>query len=175
MLCLSLSATGMDSEVDKYYKFYALQASGGGSYAHFEPLRRQRGRGLGDLLAGLFRRVLPYISGGLKSIGGEVLETTAGLIKDHLKGRDMAASLEERVGSAGSRLGEQAATALKGMVGLGIKRQRKSGRAQKPAGSTRRKTAAKQTRKTIKKAARQKKKKPKTQTASRKRDIFGSY
>jgi hypothetical protein len=114
----------MDARVERYYKFYLDQAAGG-SYANLEPFRRQRGRGLGDFLAGLFRRVLPFISGGAKALGAELVETTVELIKDHLKGKDAKSSLDARVKEAGTRLSEKAATSLKGMVGLGIKRQRK--------------------------------------------------
>jgi hypothetical protein len=174
----------MGSEgVDKYFKYYSDQATGG-SYARFEPLRRQRGRGLGDFLAGLFRRVLPFISGGLKTLGGEVVETTVELFKDHLKGKNMAESVEERVASAGKRLGGKVATSLKGMVGLGIKRQRKRGRSQKSAGSRPQKTSSKAKRPAAKRPAakrRTTKKKQKKRSVSKKLktskkgDIFGSF
>jgi hypothetical protein len=170
----------MGSEtVDRYFKYYSEQSTGG-SYARFEPLRRQRGRGLGDFLAGLFRRVLPFISGGLKSLGGEVLETTAGLLKDHLQGKNMSDSVEDRVTSAGKRLGGKAATSLKGMVGLGIKRQRKGGRSQKSSGSRVRKTPSKAKRQTGKSSASKKKKRgapsaSKKVKTSKRRDIFGSF
>lgn len=173
--------------VDKYFKFYSEQASGS-SYAHFGTLRRQRGRGLGDFLAGLFRRVLPFISGGLKSLGGEVLETTVGLFKDHLKGKNMSESVEDRVTSAGKRLGGKAATSLKGMVGLGIKRQRKRGRSQKSSGSRTRNTSTKTATKSKKRKSRSASKKKsksackkKPRAASKKvktsktKDIFGSF
>lgn len=176
--CSSAAVMASDS-VDKYYKYYAEQAAGG-SYARFEPLRRQRGRGLGDFLAGLFRRVLPFISGGLKTLGGEVIETTVGLFKDHLQGKNMTASVEERVTSAGKRLGGKAATTLKGMVGLGIKRQRKGGRSQKIQG-TRARKSKKATGKRPKAKGRTASKKKKKRSAgkkvnnSKKSDIFGSF
>lgn len=168
----------MASEVDKYYKYYADQAAGA-SYTRFEPIRRQRGRGLGDFLAGLFRRVLPFISGGIKTLGSEVIETTVGLIKDHMQGKNMSDSVEERVSSAGTRLAGKAATSLKGMVGLGIKRQRKRGRSQTTAAARKRKTSSAGRRVTNKRKAKKKKKScsaTKKKVKSTKRgDIFGSF
>jgi hypothetical protein len=163
--------------VDKYYKYYAEQATGG-SYTHLQTWRRQRGRGLGDFLSGLFRRVLPFISGGLKTLGGEVLETTAGLFKDHLQGKNMAASVDERLSSASKRLGGKAATTLKGMVGLGIKRQRKRKRSQKSPGPRTQKTGGKRRCPAKKsKAGKIKKKRSvsKKVKTSKKSDIFGSF
>jgi hypothetical protein len=163
--------------VEKYYKYYAEQATGG-SYAHYQPWRRQRGRGLGDFLSGLFRRVLPFISGGLKTLGGEVIETTAGLFKDHLQGKNMSASVEERISAASKRLGGKAATTLKGMVGLGIKRERKKARSQKSPGQRTRKTGGKQKLAAKKDKAGKKKKKRrvcKKVKTSKKSDIFGSF
>jgi hypothetical protein len=114
----------MDMNVDfsRYYDYYTAQAQGNGVVVSYRFNRGQRGEGLGSLLSGVFRSVLPYISNGAKTLGSEILEAGLGLFRDHLKGKNIKDSIDTRLKEASNNLSEKASSKLKSMMGLGIKR-----------------------------------------------------
>jgi len=110
-----------------YEDYYAHQA-GGGSMPVFAGARYQRGHGLGSILSGLFRRVLPFFKANGKNIASNLLKTGAEVAGDVLEGRKkFGDSLKERVPQGIKRT----AQSLKFQSGSGYGKRRKVSRKKK--------------------------------------------
>ena len=70
----------------------------------FEGRRYQRGTGIGSILGGLFRTILPAAAKVGKAVGREALRTGASVASDALQGRDIRDSFEHHGRAAGSKL-----------------------------------------------------------------------
>jgi hypothetical protein len=108
---------------DPYTLYYQRQAAG--TYAGDYRAVSQKGDGIGSFLGGLFRRMLPLISGGFKAIGKEGLATGVNLLKDTLNGRTFKDSVRDRVTEAGRNLTDKAAKKMSSMVGDGYKSKKR--------------------------------------------------
>jgi hypothetical protein len=74
-----------DASRDHYIEYYTRQQKGGDLPA-FVGARYQRGHGIGSILAGLFRRVLPYLRANAKNLGVGALKTGMQIADDMLQG-----------------------------------------------------------------------------------------
>jgi hypothetical protein len=75
-----------DASRDHYVEYYTRQQKGGDLPAFFGA-RYQRGHGIGSILAGLFRRVLPYLRANAKNLGVGALKTGMQIADDMLQGQ----------------------------------------------------------------------------------------
>lgn len=112
----------MDS--DQYFEYYQAQARGIGG--GFKGVRSQKGSGLGSFLAGIFRKVIPYLKQGAKAFGSELVDTGTNLLRSKLNNEDMGESIDKHLGAAGRNLGSKAALSVKSMLGMGYKKRRSS-------------------------------------------------
>lgn len=128
----------------KLYDDYYSQQVGHGLPV-FVGGRSYRGHGLGSLLAGIGRAVVPLLKRGGKALLKEGARTGLQIVSDVASGQRVGSSLKRRSAEAGKRLLHNAANPKR------IKTARKSGRKQTGGG-------------------RRKRKKPKKHSAS---DIFG--
>lgn len=137
---------------DPYTLYYQRQAAG--TYVGDYRAVSQKGDGIGSFLGGLFRRILPLISGGFKAIGKEGLATGVNLLKDTLNGRSFKDSVRDRVSEAGKNLTEKAAQKMSSMVGNGYKKRKRNSVSQSKSRSKKRRLS---------------------KTSRSKSDIFGEY
>lgn len=86
-----------------YENYYSHQAgSGVGVIYKGAPL--QRGHGIGSFLGGLWRSILPLLSGGAKAVGKEAINAGVGLLSDMVNTRPMNDSIKNRLREANSNL-----------------------------------------------------------------------
>ena len=103
-----------------WYTFYQQKGNG------FDGMPYQRGYGLGSVLGGLFRSVLPMAKSALKSVGKEALRTGVGIASDVLSGQDLKTAAETRAKHAGRVLLDKAQEKLEQQQNRqGMKRKRK--------------------------------------------------
>ena len=90
-----------DASRGMYEDYYMRQSGGGGGGADipvFAGARFQKGHGLGSILSGLFRRVLPYLKGNLRNFATSALQTGADVVADVFDdGKKFTDSLKQRV------------------------------------------------------------------------------
>ena len=65
-----------------YIDYYKRQSQGGGDIPVFHGARMQRGHGLGSILGGLFRRVLPFLKSGAEMVGKQALRSVGRVADD---------------------------------------------------------------------------------------------
>ena len=81
---------------DMYEDYYARQS--GGEMPVYVGARFQRGHGLGSILSGLFRRVLPFFRNNAKNFATNLLQTGAEVVGDVFdNNKKISESLKERV------------------------------------------------------------------------------
>ena len=86
-----------------YEDYYKRQS--GGEMPDFAGRRYQRRHGIGSMLSGLFRRVVPFIKDNVKNIGANLLKTGTDIAQDMIQGkkfkqaarRHMPAALKQTV------------------------------------------------------------------------------
>ena len=79
------------------YEDYYLKQSGG-QMPVFMGSRFQRGHGLGSILSGLFRRVLPFLKANVKNFATSALRTGVDVAEDVFdNGKKLSESLKERI------------------------------------------------------------------------------
>jgi len=144
--------------VQQLYDYYLQSAQGKIPTTFATTGRGQRGNGIGSFLAGLFRKVFPFIKNGAKAVGRELLTSGFEVVKDNLKGVSLKDSLKKRVREAGGNLTERAATKIDSMVGNGIKRRRRPSKSHSSSGSRTKRTRKRKSKKRKLKKATQKKK-----------------
>jgi len=100
----------------------------GGRIVGFTGERYQRGAGLGSMLKGLFRLVLPLAKSAGKAIGMQALETGKEFADDILGGENLSTSLKKRSNEAVGKLIKKGAhrivTKLQTGKGLGMRRKK---------------------------------------------------
>ena len=85
-----------------YEDYYLSQARGGGLPVFIG--NRQRGQGLGNLLGGIARMVVPVLKRGGKALLKEGLRTGVGILGDVVGGDGIKASAKRRLRQSGKRL-----------------------------------------------------------------------
>ena len=85
-----------------YEDYYLSQARGGGLPVFIG--NRQRGQGLGNLLGGIARMVVPVLKRGGKALLKEGLRTGVGILGDVVGGEGIKASAKRRLRQSGQRL-----------------------------------------------------------------------
>lgn len=159
-----------------YKQYYLSQAQrGGGAYFSgklFQQGYGQRGRGIGSILGGLFKRALPFLSSASKTIGKAALKTGANVLADTVEGRDFGNSLRNRMRETSGELKRNAANqvlrALNNQTGSGTKRKRKRPRSKTPAIKRRKSTKSVRSSKAVKQ-----RRSPKAVKQRTFQDIFG--
>ena len=84
-----------DSSRNMYEDYYKRQT--GGEIPVFVGRRYQRGHGLGSVLGGLFRRVVPFIRGNVGKIGKHLLRTGVDIAGGVLGGKKFKQATKEGV------------------------------------------------------------------------------
>lgn len=115
---------------EQYVAFYTNRYDNQNQGGALSTVRIQKGAGLGDFFANAFRKFFPYLKNGAKAVGGQLLNTGIGLLRDTINGKNLRDSMRERVTSAGKDLTERAATSLGNMVGSGLKGPKRLARRQ---------------------------------------------
>ena len=81
---------------DMYKDYYTRQS--GGQMPVYVGARFQRGHGLGSILSGLFRRVLPFFKSSAKQFANNLLQTGAEVVSDVFDNKKkFSESLKERI------------------------------------------------------------------------------
>ena len=93
-----------------YEDYYLHQAGTGLSV--FAGNRTQAGHGLGNILGGLARMVIPIIRKGGKSVLQEGIRAGVDVLGDISQGQDIKSSLKRRAKESGSRLVNKAARTI---------------------------------------------------------------
>jgi hypothetical protein len=103
-----------------YDNYYARQQRGG-DMPVFAGARTQRGHGLGNILSGLFRKiVLPFFKRNVKMVGSRALKTGMEIADDVMEGKSFKDSLKTRVPTGIKRM----ASDVKWQSGSGVKRRK---------------------------------------------------
>lgn len=175
-----------------YIAYYDSQV-GGGIDQVFVGSPYQRGNGIGSFLSGLFRKALPILSSGAKTVGKEALRAGVGILSDLSQSMPFGESVRSRSRNATSNLKNKIDAKMDSMMmsGSGYKRlpgiassQFKNKRQRKRTAGRKKKkkrSAKSKVRRVIQKKKKKKVKKRKTAAATRKKksqkrkvtDIFG--
>uniref|UniRef100_A0ABD2VTE7 Uncharacterized protein n=1 Tax=Trichogramma kaykai TaxID=54128 RepID=A0ABD2VTE7_9HYME len=110
------------------YLYYYNEQVGGGIRNVYVGAPRQRGRGVGGWLGGVFRTIIPYIKSGAKAVGKEAARAGVQILSDMSRG-DMTLheSVHARSRESGRKLAKKAGEKLSNiMKGRGYKTRRKS-------------------------------------------------
>ena len=90
---------------------------GGGVRNVFTGSTYQRGRGVGSWLSALFRKMLPYISSGVKAVGKETLRAGINVLDDVVNnGTNFKEAVKRRVRESGKNLKRKAANKISKMM-----------------------------------------------------------
>ena len=85
-----------EASKDMYEDYYLKQS--GGQMPVYVGARFQRGHGLGSILSGLFRRVLPFLKANVKNFATTALRTGVDIAEDVFdNNKKLGESLKERV------------------------------------------------------------------------------
>ena len=104
------------------YEDYYLRQSGGGEMPVYIGARFQKGHGLGSILSGLFRRILPFFRSNAKNFATNLLQTGAEVVGDVFdNNKKFTESLKERVPQGIKRTVQD----LKFQSGSGLGQRRK--------------------------------------------------
>lgn len=79
------------------YADYYMRQQKGGEMPAFVGARYQRGHVIGSVLAGLFRRILPYVKANAKNVGVNLLRTGKHIADDVLDGQKFIDSSKRRI------------------------------------------------------------------------------
>ena len=93
------------------YDDYYLRQAGDGMPVFIGGLH-QRGRGLGNILGGLARMVVPILKRGGKTLLKEGVRTGMNILSDVASGTNIKASARRRVGQSGNRLLKKAVSSV---------------------------------------------------------------
>ena len=89
-----------------YEDYYCTQAGHG--LPVFVGGRNMRGRGLGSLLGGLGRSLIPLLKSGGKALFKQGAQTGMQVVQDVLSGQNIKSAMKQRARQAGKRLFDQA-------------------------------------------------------------------
>lgn len=81
-----------------YEDYYKRQS--GGAMPVFVGRRYQRGHGIGSMLSGLFRKVVPFIKDNVKNIGMNLLRTGTDIAQDMIQGKKFKEAARRHVPTA---------------------------------------------------------------------------
>ena len=96
-----------------YEQYYTQQArQSGNGLPVFIGGKSQRGNGLGGVLSGLARMIVPVLKRGGKSILKETLRTGVDILGDVAEGRNLKTSAKKRASEGGTRLLHKASGSL---------------------------------------------------------------
>ena len=84
------------ASTQQYADYYTRQQKGG-EMPYFAGSRYQRGHGLGSMLSGLFRRIVPFVRNNAKTWGASLLKTGMQVADDVLQGKRILDSAKQRV------------------------------------------------------------------------------
>uniref|UniRef100_A0ABD2VTJ8 N-acetyltransferase domain-containing protein n=1 Tax=Trichogramma kaykai TaxID=54128 RepID=A0ABD2VTJ8_9HYME len=150
--------------------YYNDQVGGGSGIRNvYVGAPRQRGRGVGAWLGGLFRTIVPYVRGGAKALAKEAAKTGVHILGDVSRGDiSFNDSVRMRSRESGRKLAKKASEKLSEIMrGRGYKMKRKSKRSQ----SKKNRPAARKTRnKSIKRSSGKRLKNRKKQVIKKKRN-----
>ena len=112
-----------------YEEYYMNQAGYGLPYYSGRPF--MKGYGLGGILSGVLRSVVPMFKSAGKTLLREGIKTGTGILTDALDGRNISASASERLSQSAKQLTQKAANKLtktlnKPSSSRGVKRKRKT-------------------------------------------------
>lgn len=108
----------------KFEDYYVNQTGYGLPY--YQGIGFQKGYGIGGFFAKLFRRALPFLVSGAKTVGKEALRAGTMVAGDVLAGEDLKTAVKSRAKESGKSLARKAVQKASQMVGRGKnKRKRK--------------------------------------------------
>lgn len=116
-------------DIERYDEFFNGQYGGSAKrgVGHIfigAPYQRGHG-GIGSFLAGVFRRVLPLLSRGAKSVGKEALRASMNVVSDVAQNTPVREALRNRIRESGLNLKRKAEDKFDAMMeGSGYKRPR---------------------------------------------------
>lgn len=90
-----------DASHGMYCNYYKRQS--GGEMPVFVGRRYQRGHGLGSILSGLFRKVVPFITDNARSIGKNLLRTGVDIAQDVIHGQKFGEAARRHIPTAMKR------------------------------------------------------------------------
>lgn len=98
----------------------------GGNLAAFHGARVQKGYGLGNLLKGAFRSIIPLIKEAGKTVGRSAFHAGTQVLGDIFEGKNLKKSVQNRTSQAGQKLRRKAIKKAKSMIGAGRKHRKNS-------------------------------------------------
>ena len=107
-------------------KVYYLKNQNGGALAGFRVARIQRGYGLGSSLKSIARVAVPLVKRGINAIGQKAIETAVNVGHDVLEGKNVKEAAKNRGRQTVNDLEKQGVNNIKGQIGGGPERKRKS-------------------------------------------------
>lgn len=111
-------------KVCPYHEYYVSQA-GSGAGVIYRGAIYQRGHGIGSFLGGLFRTIMPLLRSGAKTVGKEILKSSAGFLGDLAANAPIKESLRNRLVDAGNNLKRKAENKINEMGGSGVIKRRR--------------------------------------------------
>jgi hypothetical protein len=108
-----------DASRAMFEDYYMRQQNGGGGMPVFSGARMQKGHGLGNILRGLFRKIVPFIQRNAKAVGTRALKTGMEIADDVLEGRSLKESASKRIPAGIKRM----ASTINWQTGSGVKRK----------------------------------------------------
>ena len=85
-----------------YQNYYTLQSGKGLSV--FKGATVQRGRGIGSFFSKMLRGAMPMLKSGAKTIGRQVIESSANVAKGLINGKDLKSSSVKNFSDGGTKL-----------------------------------------------------------------------
>lgn len=115
------------------FEYYEMQNGGGRIPRVFVGAPYQRGHGIGSFLGGLFRRVLPYLSKGVRAVGKEALRAGINVMEDVENNTPFKEAVKSRLKESSRNLKRKAKEKItKLMTGTGYKVSAKTAALQFP-------------------------------------------
>lgn len=121
------------AKVDEEDEYYDTASRGGGIPRVFVGAPYQRGHGIGSFLGGLFRKVLPYLTKGMRAVGKEALRTGINVIEDVENNTPLKVALRNRFEESRGNLKRKAEEKISSLMkGSGYKLSAKTSQPQFP-------------------------------------------
>ena len=105
---------------------YYLKNQNGGALAGFSRTRIQRGYGLGSFFKSIAHVAVPLVKRDVNAIGQKAIETAVNVGHDVLEGKNVKEAAKNRGRQAVNDLAKQGVNNIKGQIGGGPERKRKS-------------------------------------------------
>ena len=110
----------------EYCNVCYLKNQNGGALAGFRGARIQRGYALGSFFKRIARVAVPLVKRGINAIGQKAIETAVKVGHDVLTGKNVKEAAKNRGRQAVNDLAKQGVNNIKGQIGGGPERKRKS-------------------------------------------------